>query len=261
MIIIICVLASLSVAQERNITLLADNVLQENGFLQFLLPRFSLKTGIKIDLVLPLGNEGIAQDADLLLTRNLPLTSYAVPVAVFKGSGEIFYVYSTIADDIAEEQTARVTRFIDWFTGDIGKRTINQFQVAGEQIYVAVEQIEPEQAQEVFEGDIVTGEALTYANCGRCHVIGWANRMKGIGSTPSFALLRTFPDWQGRFGAFFTLKPHGSFSQITDVTEPFDPSLPPPIYPLEITIEELDDILAFVSTIEPADLGAPIVTK
>lgn len=259
--IILCAFSGIAVAQVRNVTLSADDVLEQNGFLQFLLPRFSLKTGIRIDRKPPLDDGEITHSSDLILTRDIPLSEFADPVAVFEGDRTVVYIYSSIGNTNDTDHAARVNRFIAWLTSDIGKATINQFQLEGEQIYWAIEDAEATVEVVVFEGNIVTGEALTYTNCGRCHVIGPANRMKGIGSTPSFALLRTFPDWQTRFGAFFTLNPHVSFSQIIDVTEPFDPGLPPAIHPLEITIEELDDILAFVATIEPADLGAPIVTK
>ena len=85
--------------------------------------------------------------------------------------------------------------------------------------------------------------------------------MKAIGSTPSFALMRTFPDWQQRFETFFILKPHPAFTQVADVTEPFGSSLPSPIAPIEVTLDEIDAITAYVATIPPADLGAPIQSQ
>jgi hypothetical protein len=39
---------------------------------------------------------------------------------------------------------------------------------------------------------------------------------------------------------------------------PFADHLPPPIVPVEITIEDLEAIMAYVSGVAPADLGAPI---
>ncbi len=148
--------------------------------------------------------------------------------------------------------------FVDWLLSDVGQRTIEQFNPeTGLRFTGAAGQV-VKVVEDTFEGNAVRGETLSYQNCGRCHVIGERNRMNGIGSTPSFALMRTFPDWQQRFGGFYTLIPHPSFSQITNVTEPFDPSRPPVINPLELTTGELDDILAFVATIKPANLGAPL---
>ena len=83
-------------------------------------------------------------------------------------------------------------------------------------------------------------------------------RMKGIGSTPSFALLRALSDWPRRFEAFYVLKPHGAFTRIAGVTPPFPIDRPPPIAPVEMSLDELDAILAYVAQMEPADLGAPI---
>ena len=89
-------------------------------------------------------------------------------------------------------------------------------------------------------------------------MIGEVNKHNGLGSTPSFGVLRSLPNWNQRFEGFYALNPHPSFTQIADVTPPFDPERPSPIYPLEITLADLDEILAFVSSIPPADLGAPI---
>ena len=89
-------------------------------------------------------------------------------------------------------------------------------------------------------------------------MIGQINRLDGIGSTPSFAVLRALGDWDARFQSFYTLRPHPAFTQVEDVTEPFDPQRPPPIAPLEMTLDDLNEILAYVEAIEAADLGAPL---
>ena len=65
-------------------------------------------------------------------------------------------------------------------------------------------------------------------------------------------------DWDNRFRAFFALNPHPAFTQVEDVTEPFPIDRPPPIIPVEITLADLEAIMAYVSRLEPADLGAPI---
>ena len=82
--------------------------------------------------------------------------------------------------------------------------------------------------------------------------------MSTIGSTPSFALIRSFPDWDSRFQAFFALNPHPAFTIVEGVTEPFAASRPPAIVPVKLTLEELDSILAYVETIAPAELGTPL---
>ena len=82
-----------------------------------------------------------------------------------------------------------------------------------------------------------------------------------MGSTPSFPLLRTFSDWDERFESFYVLKPHAAFTQIEGVTPPFDIERPSPIVPMEITLEDLEAITAYVAIIAPADLGAPIKSQ
>ena len=94
--------------------------------------------------------------------------------------------------------------------------------------------------------------------CGRCHVVGEVNRKKGLGSTPSFGALKALQDWENRFYMFYMLNPHPSFTQIEDVTEPFDATRPSPIVPLELTVEILDSIISYVGEIPPADLGGEI---
>jgi len=102
------------------------------------------------------------------------------------------------------------------------------------------------------------GEKLSLYHCGRCHRVSERNRMGGIGSTPSFRLLRSFEDWEGRFWAFYALKPHPAFTQIDGITEPFHEEHPSPIHPVMMTQEDLEAIVAFVRGIEPADLGGPL---
>jgi len=90
-------------------------------------------------------------------------------------------------------------------------------------------------------------------------VIGDRNRMKGIGSTPSFPVLRSLPDWEARFSTFYARIPHPSIVQLEGVSEPFDPAFPPANQPLWLTLDQLEDILTFVSGLAPADLGAPLI--
>ncbi|MFQ5566840.1 MAG: hypothetical protein ACE5EU_10820 [Paracoccaceae bacterium] len=99
------------------------------------------------------------------------------------------------------------------------------------------------------------GEKLTLVNCGRCHRVSEKDRMGGIGSTPSFAALRSIPDWETRMKAFWTYRPHPSFTQIEGVTEPFPEDRPPHVHPITLTLEELRVIIDYARTIEPADLG------
>ena len=105
------------------------------------------------------------------------------------------------------------------------------------------------------EEEWAPGEKLTLVNCGRCHVIGPRNRMGGISSTPSFMVIRTWENWEDKARAFWTLNPHPAFTQIEGVTPPFPPDRPSPIHPIALTPDDVDAIVAFMRTVEPADLG------
>lgn len=113
-------------------------------------------------------------------------------------------------------------------------------------------------APAVHAQDFAPGERLAMIHCGRCHVIGPRNRMGGIGSTPSFAALRTLDDWRDRFAVFYTLNPHPAFTQIPDVTPPFPEERPSPIAPVVLSLDDLERITGYAETVEPRDLGSPV---
>ncbi|MCO4848744.1 MAG: cytochrome c [Yoonia sp.] len=224
-------------AQEREFTLSAPVEFAQTGFLKHILPRFSLKHGVRITV--------LDADADVVIGAN--------GIPVFVGLGTVWHV--SHKDDVGP------VLFTQWLLSDIGKRTIDGFQPDGDVLFSSQVVVEEEASAPVFEGDPVKGEALSLSRCGRCHVINETNRMNGIGQTPSFALMRTFEDWWNRFGTFYVLNPHPSFSQVAGLTQPFPANLPPAIVPLEITQDDLDAILAYVATIAPADLGAPLQSQ
>ncbi len=214
--------------------------LSETGFLKYVLPRFSLKTGIRIETV----DAGEAAEA--------ALSNGAEGRAVFAGPGGTWRI---VLNDTGH---AGAARFADWLGSDVGQRTITGFKIDDQALFTTPQADAAEVTVAAFEGDAKSGMDLSHRHCGRCHVVSDGNRMNSIGSTPSFFVLRTFSDWDRRFRAFFVLNPHPAFTQVAGVTEPFPISRPPPIIPVEITVDELDDILAYVAKIAPADLGAPI---
>ena len=230
-------------AQDRTFQLSAPADLVETGFLKHLLPRFSLKTGIRITVVAD-GN-----------TAGAALNTKGAGPAVFSGADGLWHLQDQSGGN------THVARFSDWITSDIGVRTIEAFEVEGTRLFSRPVVAEVVEEEAVFEGDAMQGAELALTQCGRCHVVSPANRMNALGSTPSFALLRTFSDWESRFSAFFALKPHPAFTQVEDITEPFDKTRPPPISPLLMTLDDLDAIMAFVAQIEPANLGAPIQSQ
>lgn len=227
--------ASPSWSQEA-LGLTAPDKVVRSGLLKHILPRFSLKTSVRIQLT----------DVDGVLQ----ITDTAPGDPVFQYDDVIYYLRATDAP--------KPQRFRDWMLSDIGKRTIESFQIDGVNPFSATFEVALVEEVPDFDGDAALGADLALTHCGRCHVVGPKNKMNGLGSTPSFAVLRTFPDWADRFQQFYVLKPHGAFTQIADVTEPFSPERPPPIVPVEMTLDDLEAILAFVAAVPAADLGAPL---
>lgn len=245
LIVLSCVLVLLTgtnqgEAQSRSFRMSVPDTLVASGFLKHLLPRFSLKNSIRIELV------AVGAEAEVhLSTENIGRP-------VFSGLGETWFLETQVSDNDL------VARFTDWLSSDVGRRTIETFKAESGAIFVAaVAEVEDTGPIEVT-GDIVQGEKLAVIHCGRCHMVNEATRLSTIGSSPSFAVMRSFADWQARFEAFFALNPHPSFTIIDGVTEPFDEARPPPMVPVELSLTDLEAILAFVTQIPPADLGAPI---
>ncbi|MBE0452596.1 hypothetical protein [Roseovarius autotrophicus] len=224
-------------ADERRFRLAAPEVLIESGLLGYILPRFSLKSGVRIEVV----PEGAEAEAGL---------GTQAGSAVFVGEGATWRL--RLAGD-----HPGAARFAEWIGSEIGQRTVTGFEVAGVAPFSLPEAEEQEETGPVFNGDAVEGRQVAQAQCGRCHVVD-PDRRGGIGSTPSFGALRTLADWDARFQSFYTLKPHPAFTRVIGVTAPFAEHLPPAIVPIEVTPEELESILTYVAGMVPADLGAPV---
>lgn len=223
-------------AQETDLRLAVPAALETTGLMDYIVPRFSLKTGVRMSRV-----AGGAPAQMRLGETGTP---------VFEGGGRLWH--------LAHDGDARAERFLDWLTSDIGQRTIESFTGPDGAVFAAPRPEQEVAREAVLDGDVAVGERVSHGKCGRCHVVSDANRMKGTGATPSFALMRSFEDWQTRFATFHLLKPHPAFTQIDGVSEGFDPARPSPIAPLRLTLDELDAILAYVAGIAPADLGAPL---
>lgn len=229
---------SVTRADDKRFRLSAPEALVQSGLLQYILPRFALKAGMRVEVV----EEGSEAEITLGHHKGRP---------VFEGAGAVWRMGVSGTHPGA-------ARFADWLTSEIGQRTVTSYEVGGEAAF-RLPQMEAEaEAVAVFEGDPALGKQVSLRECGRCHVVDPAHRMGAIGSTPSFAVLRTFADWDTRFQSFFALKPHPAFTQVTGVTPPFAHHLPSPIAPIEVTLEELEAIIAYVAGLAPADLGAPI---
>ena len=236
--LVLCLLSLATVpikvlAQDRGFTLSAPDEITQTGFLDYLLPRFALKHGVRVTQV-DGGGDAVIGDAG---------------VAVFQAGDRVWHLADTGAEGPA--------LFASWLLSDIGKRTIEGFRIDGTPVFTAVTE-QAVQTTRSYDGDPVAGEDLSLVHCGRCHVVNHANRMKGMGQTPSFAVMRSFSDWQDRFASFYVLNPHPSFTQVKGITQPFSAGLPPAIVPVEMTQGDLESIIAYVATVKPADLGAAL---
>lgn len=238
-------------AAGKSFRLAAAPDLVTSGFLRYILPRFSLKTGIRVEIV----GAALGADADAVLERfdKPPDRGTATPVLRPASGGAVISL--AVRKTPAE---AHAARFRDWLRSRIGRRTISRFRIDGKQAYATVGDAARAPAPVAPKGDVAAGAKLAQRLCGRCHVVRDRDRFAGIGSTPSFGALRSLPRWQQRFAAFWTLNPHPSFTQVKGMTEPFDPARPPPIVPLVMTLDEVEAIIAYVHQIKAKDLGAPL---
>lgn len=218
----------------QDLTILMTERMIEEGLDKQLLPRFRFKHRIDIAPV----TEG---EADMALGDE--------GTQVFARIGG-----EPVRLDILTDDKGAAT-FLDWLRSGPGKAAIESFAPEGEPIYTTQKAVAKVETPETFDGDRETGSRLALVHCGRCHVVDERNRMGGIGSTPSFAALRGRENWSDLFLKFFFENPHPSFTQVEGVTEPFDPNKAIHVAPVEITMEEIEAITAFVSTIEPKDLG------
>ncbi|SMX44342.1 hypothetical protein [Actibacterium lipolyticum] len=236
LIIAMLMLSQPAVAQEREFGLMADDTLKASGLMQYILPRFALKTGRRAALVDTDGDAQLGAEGRPVLAR-----------------GDQVYGLTLLSENPA------AASFADWLLSDIGQRTVAAFTPeTGAPFTGAAGQAGVEQAV-VFDGDAARGATLAGQHCGRCHVVSDATRMTSIGSTPSFHALRTLPNWEERFMAFFALNPHPAFMRVEEVSPEFDPQRPPPIVPVLLTLDEVEAIQAYAASLQPADLGAPVI--
>lgn len=221
----------------EGLTLRMPEAMLAEGFDKQILPRFKFKHRITIRAV----PEGTAD-------------------MVFGDDGK--RVFQRIGGDVtrleitSDAEGARV--FLEWLTSGPGKAAIEGFKPDGTQVYTTEQAAVVVERTETFDGDKADGSRLALVHCGRCHVVDERNRMGGIGSSPSFAALRGRKNWSDLFRAFWAHNPHPSFTQVAGVTEPFDPNRALHVAPVEITLDEIEAITAFVATLKPKELGRPV---
>ncbi|SMC61412.1 hypothetical protein [Primorskyibacter flagellatus] len=224
-------------AQDKLVQLYAPPALVETGLLRHILPRFSLKTQVKVAL------QEDAEGADMVLGDE--------GRALFHGAGRTWHMA------VGRPDHSGTKRLAEWLTSQVGQRTIIGFAPEGTPLFAPPKVAAPQVARVELAGDPALGQTVSRRECGRCHVVDAASR-GGIGSTPSFAVLRSLPDWEARFLGFYVLNPHPAFTLIDGVTPDFPIDRPSPIVPVTLTLDEVEAVLAFVATMAAADLGAPL---
>ncbi len=225
-------------ADERRVTLSAPEALVETGIFKHLLPRFKFKTQVVVELA---------------KTGEIAIVEGAAPT-VFVWQGRSFGLAPARPEGHGK-------RFADWLRSDVGQNTLTSFRLDGETPFQRAGVAGPAPVATAVSGDVLEGEKLAHFHCGRCHVVSERNRMGGIGSTPSFGAMKNFPDWEDKFLAFYTLNPHPAFTQIEGLTNPFDPSLPPAIAPVEMSETDYEAIIAYVRVLPVKDLGSAIISQ
>lgn len=226
-------------AEDRLVRLYAPPALTETGVLSYILPRFSLKTQVRVEQV----DDPAAADIAL----------GAEGRALFEGAGQVWHM------DLIAPGDADAQRLADWLTSDIGRRTVLGYAPEGAALFSPPAERPVTVAVVEMTGDAVLGRDVARAKCTRCHTVDDDSRMSGIGSTPSFAVLRSLADWEARFAAFYALKPHGAFMIVEGLDPLFPDDRPPPIAPVEVTLDEVAALVAYVAAMPAADLGAPLV--
>lgn len=223
-------------ADDRLVRLALPDALAQSGLAEYMLPRFSLKTQVRVQVVAP----GEAADA-VIGTQG---------VAVFTGFDQQWHLQT------GDHPGAQ--RFADWLTSDVGLRTITSYRKNGVQLFDIPIETAVVTAAVPISRDALRGATLSEQMCARCHAVNADGHANAVASTPSFAVLRSLPDWQDRFEQFYVRKPHPAFTQVAEVTPEFIKERPPTIVPLEMTLDDLDAILAYAAAMTPAQLGAPL---
>ena len=223
------------VAAQDAVAVEAPETIIDTGLMKHLMPRFSLKTGVRLNLVDQDGAVVIGSDG----------------TPVMEGLGAVW--------SVTHDGSPRAQRFADWLSSEVGQRTIASFAPDGAALFGPPPEVTETAKALTFEGDPTLGLELSVLHCKRCHAVAPGEVYSTIASTPSFFVLRTLKDWPDRFAAFFALAPHPAFTQVADVTAPFPADRPPTISPIEMTLEDVEAVLAYVAGLDAADLGGALV--
>ncbi|WP_347313444.1 hypothetical protein [Defluviimonas sp. SAOS-178_SWC] len=226
--------------EAREFGLSAAPEIVASGLLDYILPRFALKTARRVQLADSGADARLGPDDG---TGQPVMARGGVTYAVTLDSGN---------------PAAKV--FADWLGSEIGQTAIRAFQPENGPPFesAAVEAAAP---QVTITGNAELGRKVAEIHCARCHRVSADSRGIGIGSTPSFPAMKALPDWAERFGRFYALNPHPAFLRVDGLSPPFDPMLPPPIVPVTLSLDEVEAVQAYAAGLTAADLGGEIVNR
>ena len=210
--------------------------------IQYIVPRFSLKTRIRF--------ERVDFPGDIQFVTERPEGGTQVLQLV---SGETVYIRAM--GEAA--QSSDYQAFVDWLISDPGRATISDFQIDGQQVAIPAEAQEAAPVEIVIVGDLDRGQELSWNHCRRCHKVDRADKYAGIGNAPSFHAMRSFDDWYLRFSTFYTVSPHKALISVKGSGIEQNRRLIT-IAPIDLQMSDINDIVAFVHSLTPLDLGKPI---
>lgn len=213
-----------------------------SGLVDYVLPRFSLKTQVRFDR--------IEVDGDLQLTTRQ--TDAGIPICTLNDGT----VVSLSAARWVQSDPSYLA-FRDWLRGESGRASISDYRENGQIVATPIALDAPKPPPVVIIGDPVRGERLSLVHCSRCHKVDRAAKYSGLDSSSSFHAMRGFEDWLVRFASFFTVSPHKALISVKGSGITQDRALIP-MAPIDLSIEDVNDIVAFVHGLEPLDLGRPI---
>jgi len=229
-------------AEQSALRMAVPDALVETGFTRHLLPRFRFRHKITVQPV------GPGAPADMALVQGGD-----DGVTVFTDQSGAHYSLKV------RDGNEGAMRFLDWLQSKPGQSAIEGFPRQGPPQFHAYNAPQQVLEEVVPVGDVDSGADLALLHCGRCHVVDDRNRMGGIESTPSFGAMRGRKNWVELFSVFWTEPPHPSFTQFAGKTDGFDASRPSHIVPVVLDGEQVDAIIAYIATIPPKDLGAPLM--
>ncbi len=168
-------------------------------------------------------------------------------------SGETVYI--TAVGGAIESSDYRA--FVDWLVSEPGRATIADFELDGQQIAIPTAADEAAPIEMVIVGNIDHGRELSRDHCRRCHKVDRADKYAGIDNAPSFHAMRTFDDWHIRFSTFYAVSPHKALISVEGSGIEKNRALIT-IAPIDLQMDDINDIVAFVHSLTPLDLGKPI---